>query len=718
MSVHEVTYSFLIDMGIEPPLARAAATRFHNVEPAVNWCFGDGMSWKPEPDIKSAPSSRQSDQTRESLDFLDLELFTLTTKYSIYFQELPTHSEKPLYDYTSDLPDHQIRAHPFTFSDPGPTLQSNNPFLHVAPASPAPPVQNKGNGDDDNDDVQLGKALSMLTEIDGDDNRQERERSERANGAPPPSPVLDNGTMTGTLFGPSERTDEDGKMALVPAASDAPNQNSKEDDDLNRAIQDSLMTASFHSASAPREFERPKPVLRQSGAPLALFSESGHSTYAATFLQALLAIPQVREAITRSIVPPVLAETGFAELQDLVHLLETADESFIEIDFLLQTLRNGAEPSQLPPEEPTQRLHDRMIAMLETASTSARSSDSVTIDGASDDYWANPERLFSSRIDSDRPYGQKATHVQFLRHSSRAMNLQSALADVLWSPESPGQSIEVLSDVLTVKLGWAVGATRELWKLEESVVLGRSPSRASWVDSQIRGQQAVAAGNVRRLKDKIDGLTIFKEQNLHHSIAILVKLYETSLHVDDDLQTQAREEMKTKLENTLAVLKLKVAELKEQLEAENSVAEGALFRNDDPEHRQHVYLLRAVLFHTGALVAGKQLYAYIRSENGTWWRIQEHEITMVEWEAVRDDKTGLFMDAGPYLLMYSRDGPRPASRQEQQNDVKADEIEVDEPMEVVEVSAASEASPSRSILGFEVESKESGAEIPEDTIGR
>ena len=44
--------------------------------------------------------------------------------------------------------------------------------------------------------------------------------------------------------------------------------------------------------------------------PLALFSESGHSTYAATFLQALLAIPQVREAITRSIVPPVLAETG------------------------------------------------------------------------------------------------------------------------------------------------------------------------------------------------------------------------------------------------------------------------------------------------------------------------------------------------------------------------------------------------------------------------
>ena len=44
MSVHEVTYISLVDMGIEPNLARAAATRFHSVEPAVNWCFGDGMS--------------------------------------------------------------------------------------------------------------------------------------------------------------------------------------------------------------------------------------------------------------------------------------------------------------------------------------------------------------------------------------------------------------------------------------------------------------------------------------------------------------------------------------------------------------------------------------------------------------------------------------------------------------------------------------------------
>lgn len=48
--------------------------------------------------------------------------------------------------------------------------------------------------------------------------RQEREKSVKPNGAPPPSPEADaDETMTGTMFGPSEKMDEDGKMAMVPA---------------------------------------------------------------------------------------------------------------------------------------------------------------------------------------------------------------------------------------------------------------------------------------------------------------------------------------------------------------------------------------------------------------------------------------------------------------------------------------------------------------------
>jgi len=51
-------------------------------------------------------------------------------------------------------------------------------------------------------------------------------------------------------------------------------------------------------------------------------------------------------------------------------------------------------------------------------------------------------------------------------------DLNSSLASILWTTESPGQSIERLSDVLNVRLGWRQGGTRELWKLEERVVLG------------------------------------------------------------------------------------------------------------------------------------------------------------------------------------------------------------------------------------------------------
>lgn len=40
------------------------------------------------------------------------------------------------------------------------------------------------------------------------------------------------------------------------------NTTSKEDADLDKAIQESLMTASFHSASAEAEKERPQPTKR------------------------------------------------------------------------------------------------------------------------------------------------------------------------------------------------------------------------------------------------------------------------------------------------------------------------------------------------------------------------------------------------------------------------------------------------------------------------
>jgi hypothetical protein len=44
MSTDENVFRALTDMGIDSVLARAAAQRFTHVEPAINWCFGDGAN--------------------------------------------------------------------------------------------------------------------------------------------------------------------------------------------------------------------------------------------------------------------------------------------------------------------------------------------------------------------------------------------------------------------------------------------------------------------------------------------------------------------------------------------------------------------------------------------------------------------------------------------------------------------------------------------------
>lgn len=76
--------------------------------------------------------------------------------------------------------------------------------------------------DDENEELQralemsTGAAQDGRTEDDGQ-RRNERERSVRASGVPPPSPDMDEAQVMGTLFGPSEKDDKDGSMAMVPA---------------------------------------------------------------------------------------------------------------------------------------------------------------------------------------------------------------------------------------------------------------------------------------------------------------------------------------------------------------------------------------------------------------------------------------------------------------------------------------------------------------------
>lgn len=95
-----------------------------------------------------------------------------------------------------------------------PQFQSNNPFNQYA--FPAPPTAPPGIAHEDDD---LRRAIELSTQQEEEDRgrRVERERSVRAS-APPPSPgrIDDDGQVVGSLFGPSNKEDLKGALAMVP----------------------------------------------------------------------------------------------------------------------------------------------------------------------------------------------------------------------------------------------------------------------------------------------------------------------------------------------------------------------------------------------------------------------------------------------------------------------------------------------------------------------
>lgn len=162
--------------------------------------------------------------------------------------------------------------------EPAPVFGSNNPFNSQYSGFPAPPTAPPGLpgvAGVEHEDEDLRRAIELSTKHEEEERgrRQERERSVRAS-APPPSRgrIDDDQEQIGSLFGPSNKDDPKGNLAVVPAravsfgpALEGSQQNTpsnKEEEDFQRAIQESMMTASFHSAGAEEEEEMPPPTER------------------------------------------------------------------------------------------------------------------------------------------------------------------------------------------------------------------------------------------------------------------------------------------------------------------------------------------------------------------------------------------------------------------------------------------------------------------------
>jgi hypothetical protein len=183
---------------------------------------------------------------------------------------------------------------PIAFGDKNPFRNSDTTSAATASASTNPfhqPIVHDITQPDEDEDEELQRALAMSVDPAAEDppgydeGRPDRERSVRAT-APPPSPTEKRGELVGqgdelsraqSPYGPREEAATN-TLALMPTSMDVSHQRdlfrgpadkqraptrTKEEEDMEKAIADSLMTASFHSnASIPADRNAPEQVPR------------------------------------------------------------------------------------------------------------------------------------------------------------------------------------------------------------------------------------------------------------------------------------------------------------------------------------------------------------------------------------------------------------------------------------------------------------------------
>ncbi|ODO12141.1 hypothetical protein I350_00927 [Cryptococcus amylolentus CBS 6273] len=626
MSASSETLESLLAMGIEPVLAREAASRFHTADAAVNWCFGDGADWKPEAAREPTPGYSTSFNPRHS------EGTSIQHREVVEVADSPAASPKPSRSQFAS-------NNPFRTSPSVPARPTTSTTL-AAPGSSAHEAISV-----DDEDEELKKAIAL-----SQGQGQEQEGRGRADGGPPPpspSGVGDGPDIT-SLFGPSTKEDN-GNMSLVPSGQNDHGR-SKEDAEMDKAIMDSLMTASFHSASAQQEKDKPVPKQRQEGAPVVFYSESGKYTPLAHILQAYGAIRELREIYHRVALPTSdsVVEPRIESLAGLFDKNDLDAQSFTDADGVIKSATDGASITLLPPLGSALEFHEMMA---DEFSLHIKVKTEESTGEEKELYRQYSSRAFETTLTSAQT--SQASYVQ-LRKGPAGYDIYTQLGNLFWPPSSSssedvGLSIIEPADILFVGLGYAAEAKMgELWKLDKEVVLDRFLERNKLWAANRRGLQGVAEGDLRRGEEKMEKL--LKHEHL-----------DTTITSSKSSRAQSQQILRDKVSTVHEALKARKESLEVELEGHRKAASAGAFDTDDPEYLQHVYDLKAILFHDGALVGNDHLYVYVKGDDGRWWKIKEHECTEVSWEAIRDDRTGIWMEGGPYALVYVRTSPRPLS---------------------------------------------------------
>ncbi|KZT59270.1 hypothetical protein CALCODRAFT_493820 [Calocera cornea HHB12733] len=480
----------------------------------------------------------------------------------------------------------------------------------------------------------------------------------------PPSPALmkqqtAEGNSDTSALRPSTREDPKQEWALVPASAPQqpqPQPEEHEVSDIDKAIQASLNETYLN---APQYSDLPSNArVRAPDGPVVLrLTQPAQGE--ALVLQALYAIPQIRDAILGYV--PVsdqkptsddywrgievypfgpdhkinTAEDYIHRLQRLFSFMMLTTRSYLNIDSTANVM-NEPDGIGFKPSVPTR------CSLLDVLSR-------AVIHQASAQPGKRGRRLFRSVLE-----GEDAIEVDAITlHVSPQYN---ALFPCLFESISP-RSFRELADVLVFEVDRSKAESqrteqgnREPFAYPSDIFLDQFMVSQETRVTERMGRHRTAELELQLLRVKKKELLFPQNKDSLRSLRTTVTYLEKYAGAADSSRHASLEDLRSRLRATADQIEKEATVLEAQIsQAENVMSET--FFVSEPQHQE--YTLRAVIIDDGQY-GREHTFAYIQDPSGVWFKMKDLDIVPTRVEHALRDTSGLHFGGGPCLLFYSR----------------------------------------------------------------
>ncbi|KAJ9124445.1 hypothetical protein QFC24_003234 [Naganishia onofrii] len=386
--------------------------------------------------------------------------------------------------------------------------------------------------------------------------------------------------------------------------------------------------------------------VRQDGAPMAITTLWENGLFAANIVQCLMAVPRFRESISSAKLqldtfPP--GNERLAALAALSRFMQTSSNSWVTTLFGMNTLFDVAPSSEI--SRPAALFMEQVVdAWLRSQALPTTNVTSDAPSGPAQEF----DPLFVSEttlINSGESEKNTVTSYNLTYSPSSGASISDAISSELWS-ESPNRFFSSLANVLPISI---TRTARNVWGdinpllLEDHLYMDRFMAENASKVAQIRGNEGISKRKIETLQEEL------KRWTMHKSNDISALLSRTNIY--SNLMVQMKD-----AGNSITARR---EALENELKEEQQKGKDCW---DQPEMNKYKYTLRGVCFYAG-WIARTSMYCYVKSDDGSWWKISDTTVETTTLDQIKGDRTGLYFDTGAYLLVYARDESTPPSEE-------------------------------------------------------